>query len=197
MLQLLATGATTALSGIAGTVGSDLSKIATNLFGGGARDAQRQVRVDWFVQAAIEGSVTAGRVIIAAPQNVGSNEAKQWQAGYTKAQAGNPTVMAQALSAGPYWDSSDNATSDKTRTLCLQELAQIGQSSPSVTLPTTTSSPIQQGIGNAIQQIGSSITTAAASGANPAGGYVTVPTNSNTLIVVGGILLLLLLHNEG
>jgi len=102
------------------------SNVLENLFGGAGEDAARQARVDWFTQAARQGSVIAARMIIAGPANVGGNEKPMWQKAIT-AIAGTP-ALAQASQLGPSWDSGDDRWSSRTRARVETELEGMGQS---------------------------------------------------------------------
>jgi hypothetical protein len=107
-------------------VGGNLPGILTNLFGGAGRDAQRQARVDLMTSLAIDsGSVLAMRVILGGPANVGSNEDPMWIKAADKVRQARPDVYNAAINAGgPYWDSTDNDSMDKTRAKINAELAQ-------------------------------------------------------------------------
>jgi ABC-type antimicrobial peptide transport system permease subunit len=121
LLTTLGTVAGTVAGGPAGgAVGGGLGSALTNLFGGPARDASRQQNVDWYAAAALQGSVIAARVIIAAPDNVASNEDPMWIAARAKVQAQRPDVLAAASNAGGLWQNG-------TVQLVQQELQAIAQ----------------------------------------------------------------------
>lgn len=141
VLGLIGAGVGTAVGGPAGgAAGGALPGILSNLFGGAGRDAQRKARADWFTAQAIAGSVTAARVVLGGLANTASHEQPFYQAGVTTITAQNPAVMNLALSAGPYWDTTDNDSSDKMRALVNNELATlgltaVGHASGAATLP--------------------------------------------------------------
>ncbi len=152
------------------------SSVLENLFGGAGEDAARQARVDWFTQAARQGSVIAARMIIAGPANVGGNEKPMWQKAI-QAIAGTP-ALAEASQLGPAWDSSDDRWSSRTRAAVESELEQKGQSgtvassgsSSAYQAPTTVG--VTPGIVHAIQ-----------------GMTTTAPYNYTPLLLLGGGLL--------
>lgn len=107
--------------------------VLNNLFGGAGRDAQRQARVDWFTQGAKQGSVWAARVILAAPSNVGSNEARQWQNAVSQvlSTARGNAAWSTANQLGGYWDSTDDSMSSKMRAKVENELIAAAQNTAS------------------------------------------------------------------
>lgn len=147
VLGLLGVAAGTAVAGPAGgaTAGA-LPGILSNLFGGAGRDAQRKARADWFTAQGVQGSVTAARVVLGGLANTASHEQPFYQEGVKTITAEAPGVMNLALAAGPYWDTTDNDSSDHMRALVNNELATLGltaTAAPGVhTLPlmTTTAS---------------------------------------------------------
>lgn len=128
-LGLLVDGASLAGAGPAGpvavTLGADL--LGGFFHGGAATDATRQARADWFGTNAIQGrSVMAARILIGGTQNTASHESPMYDAEIAKVAAQQPNVMNAAYAAGPYWDTTDDATSSKMRALVTQEVASNG-----------------------------------------------------------------------
>lgn len=116
--------------------GSSIVHTVEGFFGND--DAKRQQRIDWFVDNANRNSVIAANVIVAAPDNVGGNEAKQWRTALGKVSA---AVLARTAPGG-YWPSSDpdwNMTA--TRQLVLNELAGNGSMISTPTLVPSSPTP--------------------------------------------------------
>jgi hypothetical protein len=123
ILSLAGTVAGTALAGpVGGAAGGGIGSTLANLFGGPARDASRQQNVDWYTAAALQGSVIAARVILAAPANVAGNEDPMWIAAAGKVSSQRPDVWRQASSAGGLWV-------DGTIQMVQNELQTIAQTS--------------------------------------------------------------------
>jgi hypothetical protein len=183
-LSLLATGAATVLGGpVAGATvntltSSALSSIETNWFGGASRDAARQLRVDWFKTAAKLGSVIACRVIIAAPDNVASNEDPMWQAALADVQQARQDVYISARSQGGYWVTGDNDTSDKMRAAVNAELQQLGVG----TLGSIGS--VNGSLPSALNPINTGIKAGLQDALNP-GGTTTFNFSKGTLLLLG------------
>jgi len=150
---LVATGANLIVPG-SGPIVAVGAGLLSSLFGGD-QDASRQAREQWFEQGGRQGSIWADRVMLGALQNTASHEIPYYQDGINRLLSDPRTAptMVTAKSIGPYWDSSDNATSDKMRALVETELIQLGQTAPSsssfpstVTYPTVTPAPSSAGV---------------------------------------------------
>lgn len=103
----------TAAGGPAGGVAAGAaSSVIQKWFGGSAVDAQRQDRVNYVAQAAVNGNVAAMQLVLGAPNNVSGNEKQMWQTAYTLIKQANPGVVAAAEALGPQWlvNSGDTAT---------------------------------------------------------------------------------------
>lgn len=97
--NVIAPGSGTLVAGGSTVITSAMNQLT---HGGAATDQQRETRVTWTLKEANAGSPLAAALIIAAPANVGSNEARQWQAALSQV---NPAVLAQAYQAYPsgFW----------------------------------------------------------------------------------------------
>jgi hypothetical protein len=129
---LISTGANVVVPGSGPIIAVGLS-VFNSLFGGN-QDAARQAREQVFEQAARQGSPTAARIMIGGTQNTASHEIPYYQDGIKRllADPRSAPTMQQGFALGPYWDSTDNATSDKMRALVENELEQLA-----TTVPTT------------------------------------------------------------
>lgn len=130
---LVSTGANVVVPGSGPIVAVGLG-VLDSLFGG-ARDKARQARETWFEQGARQGSVTSARVLIGGTQNTGSNERPMYEAGIQRLLADPRTAstMRAAQTLGPYWDSTDNETSDKMRAAVERELIELSTPVPGST----------------------------------------------------------------
>ena len=109
----LAAAGGTALGGPAGGVAAGAaSSVIQRWFGGSAVDQQRQERVNYVAQYAVNGNVAAMQLILAAPSNVSGNERTMWENAYTLIKQANPDVVRDAEALGPMWfvNSGDTAT---------------------------------------------------------------------------------------
>lgn len=149
---LISTGANLIVPG-SGPIIAVGTGILNSLFGGN-QDAVRQAREQVFEQGAKQGSITAGRIMIGGTLNTASHESPMYQAGIQRLQQDpvGAKVMAAAALAGPYWDTTDNASSDKMRALIENELLQLknapssSSTSPASTLfqaPASTPTPVR------------------------------------------------------
>ncbi|MEP6494498.1 MAG: hypothetical protein ABJF01_17570 [bacterium] len=120
---LLSFGANAIVPGSGPVVAASAGLLA-KLFGGSGEDARRQARVDWFALMASQGSVRAARFLIGGLTNTSGNERPMFQAAIAKLQG--TAVMQQAELQGPWWDTSDNASSDKSRAAVTADLAAAG-----------------------------------------------------------------------
>lgn len=128
ILGILGTGAATAIGGPAGgATAAVLPGILSNLLGGAGRDAQRLARDQWFEAQALAGSVWAARILLGGVSNTAGNESPYYSASVSKVTMQRTDVMNAAYNAGgAYWDTTDNASSDKMRALVNNELATMG-----------------------------------------------------------------------
>jgi hypothetical protein len=107
---------------------SALSTIEKSLFGAGAsRDQIRDARAQFFTQAALLGSLTAARILVAGLTKTGgvTKEIERYQTGIQKVQSSGPdgaALMDQARAAGGFWIDGDNETSDQMRAAVTREL---------------------------------------------------------------------------
>jgi hypothetical protein len=111
--DLLATAGGTAVAGPAGGVAANLaSSVIQRWFGGSAVDQQRQERVNYVAQKAVNGNVNAMRLILSAPDNVSGNEQQMWRTAYDLIKRANPDVVRAAEQIGGDWlvNSGDSAT---------------------------------------------------------------------------------------
>lgn len=102
-----------AIAGPAGAAATGLAaSVIGHWFGGSAVDQQRQARVNYVAQAAVNNNVGAMQLILGGPSNVSGNEQQMWQTAYTLVKQVNPGVVAAAEAAGPVWltNSGDTAT---------------------------------------------------------------------------------------
>lgn len=76
---ILGGGVSTA-AGAGPVTGALAGNFLSSLFGGSARDKQRQARTAWTLSEANQGSPLAAAVIVAAPANVANDEAPFWTA---------------------------------------------------------------------------------------------------------------------
>lgn len=109
----LAMAGGTAIAGPAGgIVGGATSSVIQRWFGGSAVDQQRQERVNYVAQYAVNGNVPAMRLILGAPSNVSGNERTMWERAYDLIKQQNPQVVRDAEAIGPAWlvNSGDTAT---------------------------------------------------------------------------------------
>jgi hypothetical protein len=146
-------------------VGNNLPGILTNLFGGSGRDAQRQARADWVTEQALAGSVLAARMIIAGPANVASNEDPIWNNARAIVQAQRPDVLNAAIGQGPYWDTTDNDSIDKTRAKINAELATLNATA--YAQPGVPTLPVMQSTATTLPPTSYPAVAPAASGINP------------------------------
>lgn len=215
-LQTVATGSATLIgSPVAGVVtavgGSVISSLESDIFGGSARDAERQGRVSWLQQAAVLGSVRAAQIIYAGPDNVAGDEAGYWTTAQAYLIANASAVWVAGQQAGKEWPTGSTFDMPNERNTISVQLAQLGKAPPSsptnwitggangkVSGQATVVSPLRVAVGNAVQTLGAGLVTAAASGINPSGAYVTVPTSTNTIALwaIGGVLALVVLSGH-
>jgi hypothetical protein len=98
------------------------------LFGAGAaRDQVRDARAAWFTQAALLGSLTSARILIAGLTKTGgvTKEIERYNNGIAQVRASGPDgadLMARAQQAGGFWIDGDNETSDQMRAAVTREL---------------------------------------------------------------------------
>jgi hypothetical protein len=152
---LVSTGANVIVPGSGPIVAVGIS-VLNSLFSGN-QDAARLAREQWFEQAAKQRSPTAARVMIGGTTNTASHEIPFYQAGIQRllADPSSAPTMQAALAVGGYWDSTDNATSDKMRALIENELEQLA-----TTIPTTPSGPVPGAAGGRAQQLPPVVTRA-------------------------------------
>lgn len=116
--------------------------IESTLFSGGAtRDAQRQARCDWFTQAALAGSVTAGRILLAGVTKTASNESPMYTKAIALVSSQAPDILQEAKNAGPFWIDGDDATSSQMRAAVTRELNSLGALAPPTPSRQTAASP--------------------------------------------------------
>lgn len=112
-MTALATAAGTAAGGPAGGVAAGTAtSVVQKWFGGSAIDQQRQERVNYVAQHAVNNNVAAMRIILGAPPNVSGNERQMWLTAYDLVKQANPDVVRDAEAEGPAWlpNSGDTAT---------------------------------------------------------------------------------------
>lgn len=173
-----------AAAGLIGDVGG-LLKSAENFINPGAvRDANRLARAQWMQQAAVMGSETAARIIIAAPKNVAGDEQHYWADAANAVQTGNPAVWARAVRDGGTWPTGAPFDMPAQRT---QIMAEIGGATVPGSIPTT-GGPVGEVV---TVTPGPATQTAAKTAANSAG-YQLVPTTILWLAVGAGVLYLVL-----
>jgi hypothetical protein len=80
-----------------------------NLFGGGARDAARQQRAQFFTEYAQSGSVLAAQYLYGGLNQVAGNEKPYYQQGIQQLESANVAVAQEASRRGPLWIGSDDA----------------------------------------------------------------------------------------
>jgi hypothetical protein len=195
-------------------VGSEITSLASGLFGGGggATDAARKARVDSYVLGVQHGSVLAGRYLLSGLSTQGAHAEHALYVNAVNMLNGDPVtaaIMQQAQTAGPVPDEGDGRGG-------LEVLAQLGIpfNEPGAGHNTANGDILSQDVanlasqlrlitGNAINQaraavsgtvntVGSQITTGTANAIAPGSGNVSVPTNIGTLILFGlGVLALL------
>lgn len=106
------------------------SRLVSSIFGGGSEDARRQARANYMADAASRGSVLAARIVLAAPDNVGSNEARQWIGVRSRIPE---DVLSRARAQGPFWPTGAPFEMPDQVAAIERELSAIGQpSSPIV-----------------------------------------------------------------
>lgn len=113
----IATDISMAIGGAAGgpagaVAGGAAASVIQRWFGGSAVDQQRQERVNYVAQSAVNGNVGAMQLVLGAPDNVSGNEQQMWRTAYTLIKQANPSVVAAAEAVGPAWlvNSGDTAT---------------------------------------------------------------------------------------
>jgi hypothetical protein len=98
------------------------------LFGAGAaRDQVRDARAQWFTQAALLGSITAARILVAGLTKTGgvTKEIERYQRGIAQVRASGPdgaALIDRAQQLGGFWIDGDNETSDQMRAAVTREL---------------------------------------------------------------------------
>lgn len=102
---------------VVGTAGSALFTAAgllSSFTGGSAVDQQRQARVNYFLQQALNGNVAAAQLILGGPSNVSGNESSMWTQAAQSLQSSTvgQQTLAEARQLGPVWlvGSGDTAT---------------------------------------------------------------------------------------
>lgn len=171
-----------AVGGPAGAVvGGTSAGFVTRIFGGAGVDRQRQDRVNWTLQQAINGSITAGEIIIAAPQNVSGNEADMWTRALSQVPS-NVLATANNLTQGQGWWPAGQPdfytdVNGSTHQQIVAEVRASGNPTTQIAPQTTPTSVTQQG--QQAQPLPAVRTIAAA------------PASSSSLwYIVGGVVLL-------
>jgi hypothetical protein len=100
--------------GQAGAVLFTAAGLLQSFTGGSAVDQQRQARVNYFLQQALQGNVAAAQLILGGPSNVSGNESSMWtQAAQSLGStAVGRQTLDEARQLGPAWlvGSGDTAT---------------------------------------------------------------------------------------
>src|SRR5581483_981054 len=180
------------VGGPVGTVvGSASGSIVTRVFGGAGVDAARQERANWTLQMAINGSILAAEIIIAAPANVSNNEAGMWRDALSHVPANVLAAANDATGGLGWWPSGQpdfyTDTNGPTHRTILAQVQAAGASVPTLPPPTTLATttavgnvPPPQTSGGSAQQLPTVNVTAPRS------------TASLALYIGGGLVLLLL-----
>lgn len=103
----------TAIGGpVGGAVTGATTSVIRRWFGGSAVDQQRQERVNYVAQQAVNDNVAAAQLLLGGPSNVSGNEQDMWQTAIDLVRQANPDVIRDAELAGPAWlvNSGDTAT---------------------------------------------------------------------------------------
>jgi hypothetical protein len=153
------------------------------LLTGSKTDQERQARVNYFLQQALDGNIAAVQVIMGAPEDTAGTEDAMWTRALATVQSSRPDVYQQALALGPvrFTGTGDTATNYPTMKAFTTRWAQSNQ-------------PVQSAINTALDAAGNIINRV--TGGSSGSSAPTQHTGLSPVVMFGGLAVAVILGSS-